>query len=64
VKLLELHPQFMRYDGPSPDGKTYLRHVDAIGEANGIDFLCPKCFVAIGGCAAHFFVTNGDIIGC
>lgn len=43
MKLAELEPQFLKIK----DERTYL-HVDNIKEADGIDFLCPVCFVANG----------------
>jgi hypothetical protein len=42
--LLELEPQFLRYE-ERPDG-VYSVRVDTIEQANGIRFLCPKCFEA------------------
>ena len=46
MKLTELKPQFLRY---SKEGnrETYL-HVDTMQEADGVMFLCPKCFQANG----------------
>lgn len=45
MKLTNLEAEFLRYfrDGL---GHTYLPHVDRIEEAQGIWFLCPKCFEA------------------
>jgi len=43
VKLLELEPQFVRYVKEA-DGE-YLHHVDSLAQAQGIQFLCPSCFV-------------------
>lgn len=44
VKLLDLDPSFLRYE---PRGrKIYYREVGTIAEAQGIKFLCPKCFKA------------------
>ena len=45
VKLAELEPQFLVVETP---GKAY-RYVDTLAEAQGIRFLCPKCFSANGG---------------
>jgi hypothetical protein len=44
VKLAELHPQFLKRE----DSHNW-RNVDTIGEADGVEFLCPKCFRARGG---------------
>ncbi len=43
MKLTELHPEFIAL---IPEG---WRHVEAIAEAQGVMFLCPKCWVANGG---------------
>lgn len=40
MKLLELHPHFLKII----DVKTY-KLIDNIKEADGIQFLCPKCFI-------------------
>lgn len=104
--LLELEPQFL-----TRTTDTSWRHVESIGEAEGIIFLCPLCFRVnngpigthsvicwtprvpltvtpgpgrwemlgtgyhdltlragsssvqlLGGCNAHFFITNGEVI--
>lgn len=107
MKLTDLEPQFLKITVPSKE----QRYVDSIAEADGVMFLCPKCYVehghsAIGthqvlcwalhvpltespgpgrwelvgtgyadltlragsssvaltdGCAAHFFVQNGEV---
>ena len=44
MRLEDLEPQFLRWKSPSA-----FQHVDSIEEADGIFFLCPKCFVANGG---------------
>ena len=53
VKLAEVEPQFVRYvtqdkDEQFAEGRSvpaeYLRHVDSLAEAQGIQFLCPVCF--------------------
>lgn len=44
MKLLELDPQFLRVDSP-----TQFRHVESISEAQGVMFLCPRCFQKNGG---------------
>lgn len=64
MKLSELDPQFIRHHSQidtwpvrNPDGsdgtvtapRVYLRHVDALAEAQGVEFLCPVCFLANGG---------------
>lgn len=46
-KLTDLDAAFYRYE---PEGdKILLRQVDTIAEAQGVEFLCPKCFVQNGG---------------
>ena len=42
MRLVDLEPQFRRYE--ERDGHIYLVPVDSIEQAQGIDFLCPKCF--------------------
>ena len=39
MKLTELEPQFLRIE---PDG--HYPYVSTLAEAQGIEFLCPKCF--------------------
>jgi hypothetical protein len=39
----DLEAQFIRYE--ERDGHIYHVHVDKLEEADGILFLCPKCFV-------------------
>ena len=41
-KLHELEGQFLKHI--EEDGKERYRHVDSLEEADGIMFLCPKCF--------------------
>lgn len=41
IRLLTLEPQFLKYT--SLEG---YRQVDTLAEADGILFLCPKCFAA------------------
>jgi hypothetical protein len=108
VRFTELEPSFLKFD-PN-DRKTYGM-TDNIAEADGVSFVCPKCFAAqgrpgshsvicwtpkvpqdvapmpgrwnlvgtgygdlslvagsssvllMGGCNAHFFVRNGEVIG-
>jgi len=47
MKLTDLAPQWMRYE-KRDDGHTYFVPVEAISEAQGIKFLCPKCFAEKG----------------
>jgi hypothetical protein len=47
MRLLKLDPSFLRYE-QRIDGVYFVR-VESIGEAQGIEFLCPKCFTAHGG---------------
>jgi hypothetical protein len=51
MKLTELKPQFLRYAPAIEDGKERIiyRNVDSIDEAQGVIFLCPKCFATNGG---------------
>lgn len=44
MKLADLEPQFLRATSPA-----IHHYVDTIAEADGVSFLCPKCFVANGG---------------
>jgi len=48
MRLTELEPQFLRYE-KQPDGAIVFPYVERIEEAQGIEFLCPKCFAANGG---------------
>jgi hypothetical protein len=45
MKLRDLEPRFVHYAG---DPKSF-RYCER-DEANGLWFLCPKCFTANGGC--------------
>jgi Family of unknown function (DUF6527) len=75
MKLTQLEPQFIRYETRieqrtfrNPDGSTeertspvrYSIHVASVSEAQGIYFLCPKCFaenagpVGTHGCEVSF----------
>lgn len=44
MKLAELEPRFLR-----AESETVSAFVDSVAEADGIIFLCPKCFAANGG---------------
>lgn len=46
--LSDLEARFLRYD-KRDDGKTYHVTVPTIAEAQGVIFLCPKCFAQNGG---------------
>lgn len=108
MKLIDLDAKFLKRDD-----SHHFRFVDMLAEADGLEFLCPKCFVTNagpvgthavicwspsvpqdtsptpgrwemhgscladltlvagsssvllhGGCNAHFFVRNGEIIDC
>lgn len=48
MKLTDLDAEFLRYERHA-DGHVYLPHVDSIDIAHGVEFLCPKCFVELGG---------------
>jgi hypothetical protein len=54
MKLTELEPQFECYG--RRDGHDILRHVDSLEEAQGIQFLCPSCFVRHGGSVGTHWV--------
>jgi hypothetical protein len=54
VKLTELEPRFLRR--VEEEGSIYHRDVVSIGEAEGVMFLCPKCFQANGERIATHFV--------
>jgi hypothetical protein len=47
MKLTELEPQFLRYEKTA--ASTVFHYVDRIDDAQGIRFLCPKCFQANAG---------------
>lgn len=47
MKLSDLEPQFLRHE--RRDGSEFFCFVETIAEAQGIEFLCPKCFAANGG---------------
>lgn len=47
LRLAQLEPRFIRHE--RRDGKTFHRFVESIAEAQGIIFLCPKCFAKNGG---------------
>lgn len=57
MKLTDLEPRFLRWErrelGAPTDSpratEVIWHHVDSLAEAQGILFLCPKCFVANGG---------------
>lgn len=43
IALTELEPQFIRHE--VRDGSTFHVPVDHISRAQGVRFLCPKCFL-------------------
>lgn len=49
MKLLDLQPQFVRYEEREGGLKIYHVNVDTIDEAQGIEFLCPRCLREMGG---------------
>lgn len=51
MKLAELEPQFIRR---TEEGNH--RFVDTLGEAQGVMFLCPKCFAANAGNVGTHYV--------
>jgi len=46
MRLTELEPQFLQYKKDA-DG-IHLHHVGSINDAQGIFFVCPKCFAENG----------------
>ena len=48
MKLADLHPRFLRYEKRLEEGKERVYHVEVetLAEAQGVIFLCPKCFAA------------------
>jgi hypothetical protein len=48
VKLTELNPHFLKR-GQDESGHEIWRTDVGITEADGVEFLCPKCFVANSG---------------
>ncbi len=47
TKLTDLDAKFIRYE--RRDGHQYFVFVKTIEEAQGVEFLCPKCFAINGG---------------
>lgn len=47
IDLARLEAKFIRYE--RRDGHEYFIDVETIGEAQGVEFLCPKCFEANNG---------------
>jgi hypothetical protein len=47
MRLTDLEPQFIKY--VVKDGGVFYSPVDTLAEADGIDFLCPVCFLKNGG---------------
>jgi hypothetical protein len=48
MRLVDLDPKFIRYERRD-DGRIYHCEVQTIDEAQGVRFLCPKCFAENGG---------------
>lgn len=48
MKLSQLDPCWLRYVAHE-DGRIYHYQVDRLHNAQGVQFLCPKCYVANGG---------------
>lgn len=44
MRLRDLEPELLRIES-----KTVRRYVDSLADAQGVLFLCPKCYVANGG---------------
>jgi hypothetical protein len=47
MRLVDLEPIFVRHE--VRDGRQYQVPVKTLAEAQGVRFLCPKCFKANGG---------------
>jgi hypothetical protein len=47
MKLTDLEATFLKIQSISP--QTIFRMTNSLAEAQGIQFLCPKCFAANGG---------------
>ena len=63
MKLTDLDAHFMTFDvGPIeehwPQGRPSHRYVETLAEADGVWFLCPKCFAANGG------EVGTHLVGC
>lgn len=43
MRLIELKPKWLKYK-PEGDSK-FFAYVDSLQEADGILFICPKCFI-------------------
>jgi hypothetical protein len=43
MKVTDLSPQFLQYEKRGDN--TYLQYTDDMTKAQGVMFLCPKCFV-------------------
>lgn len=52
-RLTDLEAKFIRHERRVEDGqeRTYFVPVETIGKAQGVMFLCPKCFTDNGGAA-------------
>lgn len=48
MKLTDLDAEFLRYERDG-EGHTLWHRVDALAEAQGVTFLCPKCFASNNG---------------
>lgn len=51
TRLRDLDGHFVRYEERQVDGRLRVCHVhvETLAEADGVFFLCPKCFAANGG---------------
>lgn len=47
LHLSELDPSFVRY--LEEDGHIYYKHEPKLEDAQGVEFLCPKCFITNNG---------------
>lgn len=53
MKLTELEPRFLKFEATDP--KVYA-HTDSVSEADGVLFVCPKCFAAQGRPGSHSII--------
>jgi len=49
VRLTDLEPTFLRIEQNSPRGERVFGETDTMQGADGVMFLCPKCFQANAG---------------
>lgn len=60
MRLTDLEPQFLSY-GHDEQGREIHRYEDTIEYAQGIMFLCPKCFAEKGANVHHVICWNPSV---